>query len=206
MTANDRPEAPEDYEDVPLPLGRIEGEGSWYPRPLAGTEPEWYGESADETYGRPYEVVSVDLVPDTSALSVGLAAAHRYELMPANVKYAAHLAAKLEDAKARDEFARQIGYRPWPSVMDELVNAAAEAFAPFLEAWGQIARAAADAIRFVMSVPSVRRYAYAEVDAKAEAEAIRAGRRYWTDHRGQPRRTPNQRPILSNGKANRRGY
>jgi len=205
--------------------------GSRYPRPLEGTEPSWYGrtandvltgplvgtwrpteepwygDSADETYGHPVYSLEVPVMPDMSRAADALRAAHRYEVAPAHVKYAANLAAKMEELKAREELTRALApATPWPTVMDELVAAATEAFEPVLEAWRQIARAAADAVRHVMSIPSVRRYAYAEVDAKAEAEAIRTGARYWTDHRGQPRRNPNRQPLLANGKKNRRVY
>lgn len=37
-------------------------------------------------------------------------------------------------------------------------------------------------------------------DALAQLGAAIEGRRYWTDHKGQPRRMPGKKPILSHGR------
>ena len=138
----------EDNELVYTP--RSFAPGPWYPRPLEGTwepapigeEPwtapsedvyrlageSWYGRTANDVLTGPpaYSVASVGLVPDTSRFAAAVAAATRYEAAPLEVRYAAHLAAKLEELKAREELKRELTpATPWPSIVDAIAEAAA---------------------------------------------------------------------------------
>ena len=71
--------------------------------------------------------------------------------------------------------------------------------ADYQQAWDNLKNAMVPVLKDLAKVWDELRQQGQLMDTIAQLHAIDQGTRYWHDHQGQPRRTPNMRPILHNG-------